>query len=346
MHAILAWYDRQGRKSFPWQHKPNAYKVWLSEIMLQQTQVATVIPYFQRFIHAFPNLRQLAKANEDQVLALWSGLGYYSRARNLFACAQIIHQQYAGRFPRDLSTLESLPGIGRSTAGAILATAFHIRAPILDGNVKRVLTRLHAITGWPEKSEVKKQLWEIAEYYTPELHVANYTQAIMDLGALVCTRSKPDCASCPLQSHCSAYAQGKQLDYPSKKLKKKIPLREKKFLLLVNQQGQIYLEKRPSSGIWGGLWCLPECEMPVVDLAKWSKQQYGFVVSDINIWEKFRHTFTHFHLDISPYLLRVKKSSQRVQESAQGTWYDLTHAQSLGLATPITRLLKKLVEEQ
>jgi A/G-specific adenine glycosylase len=228
---VLAWFQQHGRKNLPWQHKISPYRVWVSEIMLQQTQVQTVIPYFKRFMQRFLRIADLANAAEDEVLHLWTGLGYYARARHLHKTAKIIQQQFKGKFPRDLATLQTLPGIGRSTAGAILAIAMHQPAAILDGNVKRVLSRVHAIAGWPGQPEVAAQLWQYAEQYTPQQLTAEYTQAMMDIGALICTRTKPQCTICPLQKICLAHQANNETAYPSKKPAKKLPIRALQALI-------------------------------------------------------------------------------------------------------------------
>ena len=220
---LLTWWDKSGRKDLPWQKNINPYRVWVSEIMLQQTQVTTVIPYFEKFMTKFPNVQSLAMANVDQVLHLWTGLGYYARARNLHKTAIIICEQYSARFPCDIDTMQSLPGIGRSTAAAILSIANGAHHAILDGNVKRVLTRLHTVDGWPGENKVMQQLWQLAEQYTPKKRVADYTQAIMDLGATLCTRSKPTCEQCPAQNQCLSFLQSRQTEFPNKKPKKQSP---------------------------------------------------------------------------------------------------------------------------
>ena len=256
--SVLTWFDKHGRKHLPWQQNITPYRVWLSEIMLQQTQVATVIPYFERFTAQFPDVHSLAIAPIDQVLHLWTGLGYYARARNLHRCAQTVVAQYDGEFPSTVKTLCELTGIGRSTAGAIVSIAFQQRAAILDGNVKRVLARYHAVEGWPGQTETLNQLWEIAEQYTPDKRANDYTQAMMDMGATLCMRTKPSCERCPLQSGCIAYAQGAQNRYPSKKPKKDIPVKSVQLLMLRDPAGDILLQQRPPQGIWGGLWSFPE----------------------------------------------------------------------------------------
>ena len=249
--AILRWFDQHGRTNLPWQQNISPYRVWVSEIMLQQTQVTTVIPYFERFMDSFPTVQTLAAAPLDEVLHHWTGLGYYARARNMHKAAQVVCQQYKGNFPSTIDQLCDLPGIGRSTAGAISAIAFKIPATILDGNVKRVLARFSAIAGWPGKADVVQQLWLVAENFTPQERIADYTQAMMDLGATICTRASPSCHQCPLTDSCIAYAQGNQRAYPGKKPKKKLPVRSRYFLLIRNKQGEILLQQNPPAGLWG-----------------------------------------------------------------------------------------------
>ncbi|OJX94599.1 MAG: A/G-specific adenine glycosylase, partial [Legionella sp. 40-6] len=254
---LLKWYEIHGRKNLPWQLPRSPYRVWISEIMLQQTQVQTVIPYFERFMKVFPDIETLAYAQDDEVLALWSGLGYYSRARNLHKTAQIIVNEFASIFPQTLTQLINLPGIGESTAAAILSQAFNQRTAILDGNVKRVLSRFFMISGSVDQAATKRKLWSLADACMPEIQCADYTQAIMDLGATCCTPKNYNCVSCPVNTSCLAFNHGEQENYPTKKVKKQIPTVQKKFLVLTNHDGKIYLEKNPSTGIWGGLWCLP-----------------------------------------------------------------------------------------
>ncbi len=339
---VLRWFDQHGRKHLPWQKQPSPYRVWISEIMLQQTQVATVIPYYQTFMRHFPSVSALARADEDHVLQLWSGLGYYARARNLHRAAKIIANEYRSCFPREREALIALPGIGRSTAGAISALALHQRAPILDGNVKRVLTRFHAIAGWPGEKQIEHGLWALAEQYTPHKHVAAYTQAMMDLGATVCTRSKPNCAYCPLRGQCQAYAQQTQAHYPSSKPKKTLPTKKVNMLLLLNNE-TVLLEKRPPSGIWGGLWSFPECP-DLAALPAWCKQQFGYTLSHQQTWPVLRHTFSHFHLVITPIVCHVTRVNNRhmLKDASQHRWCSLDDVHNRGLASPIKRLLTEL----
>ena len=309
--------------------------------MLQQTQVQTVIPYFERFMKSFPDLETLASAPLDDVLHHWSGLGYYARARNLHKTAQQICDQHTGKFPDDPDSLQQLPGIGRSTAGAILSLAFQQRQPILDGNVKRVLTRFHAVEGWPGKTEIQKRLWEIADQHTPKKEVAAYTQAIMDLGATLCTRSKPDCVNCPMNIDCEARKTDRQKDFPYSKPKKTIPTKKKIFLILINDQNEILLEKRPPTGIWGGLWSLPECDHKD-EPQKICKQRFACQLIDYKTLKTIRHTFSHFHLEITPVLAQVKNHTTMVMESDETLWYNNTQVNNIGLATPVASLLKSI----
>jgi len=337
---VLAWYDKHGRKDLPWQKNITPYRVWISEIMLQQTQVATVIPYFQRFIKKFPTTKVLAQAPQDEILHLWTGLGYYARARNLHRSAQIIQEQFNGKFPNTLETLQTLPGIGRSTAGAILAISKNQRPPILDGNVKRVLCRLHTVEGWPGKTEVQKTLWELTTKYTPTKHTAKYTQAIMDLGATVCTRARPLCLECPLTKHCLAHAQDRTQDFPTRKPSKKLPTRHTRMLLLCNTLNEILLEKRAPGGLWGGLWSLPECPIDEKDISTWCKTYYPCSVEKITHQPAFRHTFSHFHLNIEPILVNIKDKINTVMDSDKKLWYNSKEKHLIGLAAPVKRLLE------
>ena len=335
--AVLAWYDQFGRKDLPWQQDMNPYRVWVSEIMLQQTQVATVIPYFQRFMQVLPDVQALAAAEPDEVLHLWTGLGYYSRARNLHKTAQIVVERHAGEFPASVEGLEALPGIGRSTAGAIASLSMGLRAAILDGNVKRVLARYHAVEGWPGEKAVHDRLWRIAERYTPQQRFNHYTQAMMDLGATLCTRTKPSCLLCPVQAGCEGRRLGQPTLYPNSKPRKVLPVRQCVMPLLVNPEGDIWLQRRPDSGLWGGLWCPPQLD----DQAELDTllQRLDWQVQERQVLEPLRHTFSHFHLDIQPLLLRVVPT-QGVAEAGQ-VWYNLRQPSRLGLAAPVSKLLKR-----
>ncbi|MFL0797510.1 MAG: A/G-specific adenine glycosylase [Cellvibrionaceae bacterium] len=338
--AVLAWFEKSGRKHLPWQKNISPYRVWVSEIMLQQTQVATVIPYFERFMERFPTVEALASAPIDDVLHLWTGLGYYARARNLHKCAQAVMEQYGGEFPQSVDELSELSGIGRSTAGAIASISMGISAAILDGNVKRVLARFHAIEGWPGKSNVLKQLWQIAEQYTPDQDCHHYTQAMMDLGATVCSRSKPTCEACPLQTHCNAFDQGNPQDYPGKKPKKVLPTKTVQLLMVLNPEGELLLQQRPPTGIWGGLYSLPELETGQCP-QEHGQQTWG-KIHRTTPWEPFRHTFSHYHLDITPVLIELERSSRTVMEDNRQLWYNPQQPASVGLAAPVKKLLQML----
>ena len=315
---LLDWFDLHGRKNLPWQTEATAYRVWVSEIMLQQTQVATVIAYYERFMQRFPSVEDLAAASIDEVLHLWTGLGYYARGRNLHKAAKLIVEQHSGRFPEDQQQLEALPGIGPSTAGAIRAIAMRQRGIILDGNVKRVLARFHAITGHYSQSTVNKLLWQRAEEHTPIERIDAYTQAIMDLGATLCTRSKPDCPACPLNARCQALAEDRVQELPTKKKAAAKPIRHARFFVLRLPDNRVLLEQRQQSGLWGGLWNPPERGV-AVSIEEFLRHQ-GVVQQDVittEAGERFRHTFSHFHLDIEPVYIDLKRQPQMLQETNQ-----------------------------
>lgn len=337
---LLAWYQNQGRANLPWREGISPYRVWVSEIMLQQTQVITVIPYFQRFIARFPTIEDLAQATLDEVLSYWAGLGYYSRGRNLHRTAQILWKDYQGIFPDELAELVKLPGIGRSTAGAILSIAFQKAVPILDGNVKRILTRLFLIEGWPDAPKVNQLLWEIAATLTPKKNPNHYAQAIMDLGATLCTRSKPACTSCPVQSYCHAYQKNQTAQFPQRKVSKVLPIKQVRLLIIKNIHGQIFLEKRPLLGIWGGLWTLPECALDV-EIKKWCLQQLNCRIKLTQEGKTFRHTFSHFHLDITPVEVQLLQQNRMICESSHQIWYDHTIADEIGVPAPIKKILRQ-----
>ena len=334
---VLHWYDVHGRKDLPWQNTGDAYRIWISEIMLQQTQVQTVIPYYERFMHRFPDVASLADAELDEVLQHWSGLGYYARARNLHHAAEIIRDEHDGRFPSTLEAVAELPGIGRSTAGAILALAFGQRHAILDGNVKRVLARHAAIDGWPGKTAVANQLWELAEARTPSDRVGDYTQAMMDLGATLCTRSNPVCGMCPVHGDCAAFSRGEVERYPGRKPKKAKPLRQTTMVLAV-ADGAVYLERRPASGIWGGLWSFPE----VSDVGDWCAQQLDAEAVAVESWATLRHSFSHYDLDIVPVVVRIAAVSSKVADYDDSTWYRPGDTPPGGIAAPVMRLIDTL----
>ena len=349
---ILHWFDEHGRKNLPWQKNINAYRVWVSEIMLQQTQVATVIPYFERFMLHFPDVHALANTDIDEVLHLWTGLGYYARARNLHKTAIQISTELNGDFPPSVEALSALPGIGRSTAAAITSIAFEIPSAILDGNVKRVLTRHQRIEGWPGTTQTQKKLWQVAETLTPDNRSRDYTQAMMDLGATLCTRSKPQCERCPVQADCQALATDSQASFPNRKPKKALPTKHTHMLIVLNSEGQVYLEQRPSTGIWGGLYSFPEhtpasndtlAEM-IEGAPSILRQAIDNVANIIEIeqWSEFKHTFSHYHLMITPVIIRLNHSPFTVADNNQHTWYAPNAPSKLGLAAPVKKLLSKL----
>jgi len=340
---ILRWFERNGRKDLPWQENPAPYRVWISEIMLQQTQVTTVVPYYARFMNSFPDPAVLANAKLDDILHHWSGLGYYARARNLHKAAIIIRDDFGGEFPQCFDDVVALPGIGRSTAGAILALSHGQRHPILDGNVKRVLARFHAVPGWPGQTSVARVLWKHAAEHTPQQNVAAYTQAIMDLGATVCTRSKPDCNQCPLSNDCAAHNLGSELDYPGRRKAKPKPLKKTRMILLYSSDA-IYLERRPPSGIWGGLWSLPELAAETA-ADTWCQEKLNTKPASLTQWQTVRHSFTHFDLDIVPIAVRIDKVSRTVADTEDKIWYEFQSPQVVGMAAPVTGLIEKLKAE-
>lgn len=340
--AVLKWFDTHGRKTLPWQHNKTPYRVWISEIMLQQTQVTAVIPYFERFMQRFPDLSALAQAPLDDVLHQWAGLGYYTRARNLHRAAQMITQTCNGQFPDTLDTIQQLPGIGRSTAGAILSIAFQIPAPILDGNVKRVLARYLGITDPVNEKSIENKLWETAAAFTPDARCADYTQAIMDLGATLCTRSKPACVQCPLVAACRAHAENIVDLLPMKKSSRAIPTRTATFLILQNNQ-HILLQKRPPHGIWGGLWSLPELTGTPDDneIRRTCRSTFQLSADHLQSLSPFRHTFSHYHLDIHPIIITTTPPA-KIMESTEQIWYNLNQPKTIGLPKPIQSILKGL----
>ncbi|WP_405235124.1 A/G-specific adenine glycosylase [Lentisalinibacter orientalis] len=340
---LLHWYDRHGRHDLPWQHDPVPYRVWVSEIMLQQTQVKTVIPYFERFMERFPTVQALAAAPVDDVLALWSGLGYYARARNLHRAAREVASDHGGEFPREPEALEALPGIGRSTAGAILALSFGERQPILDGNVKRVLARYHAVDGWPGRTAVAKELWQLAERHTPSQRVDDYTQAIMDLGATLCTRSRPACERCPQAADCRALALGRQADFPGRKpAQASRRLRTAEFALAWDGSA-VLLERRPDAGIWGGLWSLPEIGDGET-AEDWCRRRLGAEPPAVERWETVEHSFTHYDLHMRPVLIRLDERPGAARDVDDERWVDVAGDTAVGLPAPVRRLLDRLGE--
>jgi A/G-specific adenine glycosylase len=338
---LLKWFEKQGRHDLPWQQNRTPYQVWVSEIMLQQTQVVTVIPYFERFIKTFPDIDVLANADLDEVLHHWTGLGYYARARNLHKAAKKIVNECNADFPSSLDDLMSLPGIGRSTAGAIMALAFEQRQPILDGNVKRVLSRYHGIEGWPGKKSVEDKLWSFAELNTPFESVRNYTQAIMDLGATICIRRNPDCDNCPLMMDCFARKYTRQDDFPEKKPKAMTPKRETVFAIIENSQGEILLEQRPASGIWGGLWCFPEFSSEV-SISLQIQKKYGLKIKRQIKYKDVKHTFSHFQLMIKPVHILLEGKINRTNDEGMSTWMNLQEGVNIGLPAPVVTMLNEI----
>jgi A/G-specific adenine glycosylase len=337
---ILSWYAKAGRKTLPWQQPRTPYRVWISEIMLQQTQVNTVIPYFQKFMTRFPDLPSLAAASEDEVFSLWTGLGYYRRARFLRLAAIQMVNEYDGQLPTTLDALMNLPGIGRSTAGAILSLGYQQYASILDGNVKRVLARFYGIETWPGETQTQAKLWDLASCLTPTRQVAEYNQAMMDLGALVCTRGRPACEQCPLAVDCQAYASGEPSRLPISKPKKAMPVRLGQLAILVDEDHRVLLQKRPSTGIWGGLWGFPELP-DNVNIAAWVNQAFTCDLLTQEVLPSFRHTFTHFHWDLTPFYLEVRqlhpKNLAALRWFAPGEWHEV------GLPQPVRHLLQGLM---
>jgi A/G-specific adenine glycosylase len=338
--CVEDWYQQHGRKNLPWQQHKTPYKVWLSEVMLQQTQVQTVIPYFERFMRRYPDVLALAQASLDDVLSLWSGLGYYARARNLHCCAQQVVARYNGEFPAQLEELLSLPGIGRSTAGAIVTLAYDNYAPILDGNVKRVLARLHKVSGALNASHTNTRLWALSEVLTPPTKSANYTQAMMDIGALLCTRGQPNCAACPFTTHCLSYHDHTQLDYPTPPKRRMKPQRQTYFLLVLNDASDVLLEKREARGIWGGLWCFPS--ITPKQIKPWCRRHAGIEVVQTEYWEPYVHSFSHFDLTIKPILITAYENLPGVSSTSYGQWHALTQAMTLGISAPVQQLLSSL----
>jgi len=340
---LLGWFDVHGRKDLPWQRIADPYRVWIAEIMLQQTQVATVIPYYERFLKRFPDTATLAAAELDEVLHHWTGLGYYARARNLHKAAGIVMTTHAGEFPDSVEVLATLPGIGRSTAGAIAAMAYHVRAPILDGNVKRVLARFHAVAGHPGESSVATELWTYAERHTPSTRVADYTQGVMDLGATLCTRARPACERCPLVQRCAAFAAGTPTRFPVPRPKRVLPVRAVRMYLLIDATGRCLLEQRPATGIWGGLWTPPE--RPPESTPQRVCAQLGLAldaIAAIHVAPPFRHTFTHFRLDVEPVYVQLHETVSAVHERPGVCWYAPNAPKAIGLSAPAAKLLANL----
>ncbi len=334
---LIAWQSSHGRHDLPWQGGTDPYPIWLSEIMLQQTQVETVIPYYRRFLARFPDIASLAAADQEEVMAHWAGLGYYSRARNLHAAARRMVTEHGGRFPEEVEAIQALPGIGRSTAAAIAAFAFGGRGAILDGNVKRVLARVFGVEGWPGEKVVENRLWSLAETLLPDRDIRVYTQGIMDLGATLCVRARPRCGDCPFADDCVANGQGRQAELPGARPKKTLPEKETAMLVLIHA-GEVLLEKRPAPGIWGGLWSLPEC--PVDHDPVSAAASLGYQGGTPVALTELVHTFTHFRLTIRPRRLQVERSSQLAEPGR--LWLALDDVEGAALPTPVRKILAGL----
>ena len=342
---LLAWFDVHGRHTLPWQADPTPYRVWVSEIMLQQTQVATVIPYYEHFMARFPDVQSLAAAPLDEVLHLWTGLGYYARARNLRACAQALTAAHNGEFPRTLEAVMALPGIGRSTASAILALSRGERHPILDGNVKRVMARVFGIAGDPTAPKVVATLWAQAEACTPKSDVAAYTQAIMDLGATLCTRARPACTVCPMNDGCIAALEGRQAELPGRKVKRARGSREATLLIAEtgsNGSVAVLVQRRPAAGLWGGLWSPPQFDSKR-DALEWCRREIGEAEAGAGSAElaPIDHAFTHFDLRLHPLRVRCRALAA-VREDEDRLWYRLESPPRVGLPAPIRLLFERL----
>ncbi|MDR0441432.1 MAG: A/G-specific adenine glycosylase [Candidatus Accumulibacter sp.] len=333
---LIRWQKKHGRHDLPWQRTRDPYRVWLSEIMLQQTRVATVISYYRRFLERFPDVAALAAAPVEAVLEAWAGLGYYARARNLHRLARTIVAQHGGRFPSDPARLAQLPGIGRSTAAAIAVFAFGARAAILDGNVKRVLARCFGVEGFPGEARIEKTLWRMAESLLPATRIEAYTQGLMDLGATVCARANPACHACPLRTGCVARQEGRQTELPAARPAKTLPERETRVLVLIDN-ARVLLERRPPTGIWGGLLSLPE--LGGEDAGEFARR-HGFLLRQARELPALRHTFTHFRLTLRPCAYRVEAATGRVAEPGW-QWFALDRIDTAALPTPILRILRR-----
>jgi len=337
-HLLLHWYVRHGRHDLPWQHPRSPYRVWVSEVMLQQTQVATVIPYFERFVQTLPDVAALAAAPEDQVMALWSGLGYYRRARHLHSAAQVCMSDHGGELPRDFDALAALPGLGRSTAAAILAQARGKRHAILDGNVKRVLARFHGVHGWPGERAIEDALWSHAETHTPSTRVADYTQAIMDLGATVCTRVNPHCAECPQSAGCIAHRDNLTNAIPAPRPARALPEKHIVFVVLRDNRDRVLLQRRPPQGVWPRLWSLPEAndaDTAGTLAAHLANLDHAIAATLPGV----RHAFTHFRLQASPLEWRGVCANARLADDPDSRWCSPDEIATLGIPAPVKKLL-------
>jgi A/G-specific adenine glycosylase len=341
--ALLAWAEQHGRHDLPWQQHVTPYRVWISEVMLQQTQVATVLPYYTRFLARFPDVGTLAAASLDEVLSLWTGLGYYARARNLHRSARLVMQSQGGCLPITMAELQALPGIGRSTAGAILALAQGLRQPILDGNARRVLARFFAVGGDPGDRETLQRLWALAEACTPRERVDEYTQAIMDLGSGICVHSRPRCDVCPLSSGCQAFHAGRQGELPSPRRRRRRPERVAFALVAVHPSGAVLLERRPAPGLWGGLWSFPMFESET-DLRAFSAH-FSASTCELRALPPQQHAFTHFGLTLHPVVVRIEGEQAGLEDNPACLWYDPASPAEVGLSKAVTNLLASLASD-
>ena len=340
---IIAWQKRHGRRDLPWQNTCDPYRIWLSEIMLQQTQVATVIPYFARFLEKFPTLRDLARASEDEVLALWSGLGYYSRGRNLLRAAQIVAEKFRGEFPKAMDDILALPGVGQSTAAAISAFAFGERQAILDGNVKRVFARQFGVAGFPGEKKIETKLWSVANEALPKKNIESYTQGLMDLGATVCLRTRPLCLACPVEESCIAKREGRIKELPTPRPRKAVP-EKSSTMLIIAHAGEVLLEKRPPTGVWAGMWCFPEL-INGASPRDVCRDRYGLETKPLKPWGVLQHGFTHFKLSITPQPITVQKKLARAAEPGV-MWLSIKDALVAAIPKPVRELLIKLDQRE
>ena len=338
---IVSWWEKFGRKTLPWQSSPSEYKTWISEIMLQQTQVNTAEPYFHRFMERFPTVEELASSSLDEVLQMWSGLGYYARARNIHRSAQLIIKQHKGELPSDYESLLNLPGIGKSTAGAILSLSGIEPKPILDGNVKRVLSRFFGVKGWSGESKIRKELWDLSTNSTPTDNFQVYTQGIMDLGATICLSRNPHCSICPIQRRCYAYRNHLVDEIPNKKPKNKKRTKSKYFLMIFFDGNKLFLERRKPKGIWGGLWSMPEIKLSD-DPKEWCAQQFANKILSVDSWEPFKHSFSHYNLYIHPIEIRMDGQFMNKMDKPRTDSFNLEQLSSLGMSAPIKELVDQL----
>jgi A/G-specific adenine glycosylase len=340
---LLSWFDQHGRHDLPWQHPRTPYRVWISEIMLQQTQVKTVIPYFENFMREFPSLQHLANAHIDQVIRMWAGLGYYTRAKNLHRAAKQCIELHQGKLPENFDDILALPGIGRSTAGAILAQAHGLPFAIVDGNVRRTLARYYGLQGWPGLPAVDKQCWELSEKNLPKTRLADYTQAIMDFGATLCTRSKPGCLSCPLQKNCHAFQNNCTDQLPAKKPRKAVPFRETQMLVLLTQANEILLQRRPAKGVWSDMWSLPETSRSDEHVhllhAHARHNNIEYAAEEL---ESFEHVFSHYRLLITPFVWRSLQPRSKIRDGDQYRWQALDQIDDIGLPTPVKKIIESI----